>query len=92
MKKILCIALMFSTLTMQAQEALPAALEAIPEAESQPAPEEQPMQEEAPITAPSFAVKKPESDLQNWIFAASAILTVTAGILLVSCYPGAKAD
>lgn len=98
MKKAICTALIFSTIALQAQDASPKILEAIPtvaivpEAQSAPEPEEQPMQEEAPVvTASTFAVKKQESDLQNWIFAASAIVTVTAGILLASCYPGADA-
>jgi hypothetical protein len=98
MKNAILIALLISTITVQAQDVTPAALEAIPEAvatplavEASPSPEEQPALEEAPVTASSFAVKKNDSELRNWIFAATAIVTVTAGLLLTSCYPGSKA-
>ncbi len=45
----------------------------------------------APGTVAAIAKKSSASDFQNWIFALSAMVSVTAGILLVSWEPGAKA-
>jgi hypothetical protein len=43
----------------------------------------------APGAVAALARKTSTSELQNWIFAAGALVSATAGILLVSWDPGA---